>query len=286
MHDDMPFQKGDKYYSFSLTGEYIKKINERGRYWECICICGEKRYLQAWRIKSGNVKSCGCQSSEYKRQKQRKRIVEGERIGMFVLTGLCDYRYKKEALFVEALCECGSKKFYRYDYLINGHTKSCGCKKSSFLSNSLSIHGHSKSRLYGIWKNMIRRCLEEKSDVYMYYGGRGIKICIEWQNSFEIFKDWSLKNGYDNNLTIDRKDNDGNYEPDNCRWTTRLIQSRNTRKTIFLNIFNENKSLRDWADDYRCKVSADTLYIRITKLKWDIEKALITPICYQKINVV
>jgi len=93
-----------------------------------------------------------------------------------------------------------------------------------------TTHGKHKSRIYQCYHDMKNRCYNKKSEVYKYYGGRGIKVCKKWTNNFEAFEKWALKNNYTDDLTIDRKDNDGNYKPRNCRWTTRTIQSRNTRK--------------------------------------------------------
>jgi len=92
----------------------------------------------------------------------------------------------------------------------------------------------SKTRLYRIWSHMKNRCNSPNSDNYKRYGYRGIKVCDEWNNSFKSFKTWALANGYDDNLTLDRKDNNGNYEPDNCRWITLIEQQKNrSNSTIF-----------------------------------------------------
>lgn len=89
-------------------------------------------------------------------------------------------------------------------------------------------HGGSKTRLYRIWKQMRVRCRCQTNPTYRFYGARGITICPEW-NDFAVFRDWALSHGYDDTLSIDRIDNDGNYEPSNCRWIPRAEQSRNTR---------------------------------------------------------
>ena len=139
---------------------------------------------------------------------------------------------KKKVRF--GLYKCGfcGNEFRTQPYSINnGHSKSCGCYKSSKLSNRNKIHGLIETRLYRIWANIKNRTLNPKNKQYNDYGGRGITICEEWKNDFMSFYNWAMENGYEENkgLSIDRIDNEGNYCPENCRWTTQTIQSRNTR---------------------------------------------------------
>jgi len=108
--------------------------------------------------------------------------------------------------------------------------KSCGCQFSTLRKSQLRKHGFSHTDIYKVWKSIKGRCLNENNKHYDSYGGRGIVICDEWINSPELFIKWSLENGYESGLSIDRIDNDGNYEPKNCRYTTQNVQSSNTRK--------------------------------------------------------
>lgn len=101
-------------------------------------------------------------------------------------------------------------------------------------------------RLFRIWKAMKNRCLNKKNNRFSVYGGRGIKICDEWLDDFNSFKKWSLDNGYDDTLTIDRIDVDGNYEPSNCRWATMKEQQNNRSNTIFITYKGETKSVMEW----------------------------------------
>lgn len=123
-------------------------------------------------------------------------------------------------------CECGKEIVVRGYDLRKHHTVSCGCGKST---GHRRTHGEYKTRLYQIWQDMRNRCGRETATGYKYYGGRGISVCDEWQKSFETFRDWSLKNGYAENLTIDRINPDGNYEPSNCRWADWHTQVLNRR---------------------------------------------------------
>jgi len=124
-------------------------------------------------------------------------------------------------------CECGNVHNVISKSLVNGSTKSCGCLRREIVMECNTTHGLSKTRLHKTWRGIIQRCNNKKNTRFKYYGGRGIIICDEWLNNFKSFYDWSIKNGYSDDLTIDRINNDGNYEPGNCRWITMLEQCHN-----------------------------------------------------------
>ena len=127
-------------------------------------------------------------------------------------------------------CDCGNKVVVTSNNLRTGHTQSCGCEKIQLVVNRSKKHGMTNTRLYGVWNTMRQRCLNPNNHKYKNYGGRGIKVCDEWLHDFMAFYDWSMDNGYKPGLTIDRINNDGNYEPNNCRWTTMKVQNNNRRK--------------------------------------------------------
>jgi hypothetical protein len=131
-------------------------------------------------------------------------------------------------------CSCGSEFKAQSRYVINGNTKSCGCVGLGKLLKRNTTHGMVSHKIYHKWCDMIRRCTVSTSTYYYNYGGRGISVCERWINSFENFRDDMLPT-WGEGLTIDRINNDGNYEPSNCRWTTRNVQARNTRKIIRTN---------------------------------------------------
>ena len=141
-------------------------------------------------------------------------------------------------------CDCGKEVIVQARNLRNGNTKSCGCMKSELVSKVLTKHGHAKrdntERLYHVWKSILNRCYTKSNSHYERYGGRGISVCDEWKNSYEAFKEWAYANGYDENAkfgdcTIDRINNDGNYEPNNCRWVDMKTQANNTRRNTISN---------------------------------------------------
>lgn len=136
-------------------------------------------------------------------------------------------------------CDCGNYKIINGSSLKNGNTKSCGCIHSEQLAKRNSDnrkHGHTDDRLYGIWHGIKQRCCDPNRKDYKNYGGRGIKVCDEWLNDFSAFREWAIASGYDYNAkfmecTIDRIDNNGNYEPDNCHWVSMKEQTKTRRDT-------------------------------------------------------
>lgn len=133
-------------------------------------------------------------------------------------------------------CDCGNEKIVLRNSLVSGNTHSCGCMEKETKKTMHLKHGMAKSRIWNIWCGMKDRCSRPQNEDYPRYGGRGITICDEWKDDFQEFYDWSMDNGYSDDLTIDRLDNNGNYEPNNCRWATRKEQTRNRSITKKISI--------------------------------------------------
>lgn len=176
-------------------------------------------------------------------------------------------------------CDCGNEKIVAATSLKKGRSKSCGCLHIE-VNQSLTKHGHAgtirkgvlkgRSQLYNTWGRMKQRCSNPKVERYPRYGGRGITVCEEWQ-TFKPFMEWALANGYEEGLQIDRIDNNGNYEPENCRWVTPRENTHNTSRSINLTLNGETHSISEWAEITGIK--AGTLYKRY-HLGWSTQNIL------------
>lgn len=134
----------------------------------------------------------------------------------------------KRNLLWRCVCTCGSETIASGWRLRKGEPKSCGCLQREVTANRNMSHGMTGTRLYNIWSNMLSRCGNEKNPQFCDYGERGIFVCEDWHN-FESFAAWATANGYSNSLSIDRINNDGGYDPANCRWATTFEQAHNKR---------------------------------------------------------
>lgn len=178
----------------------------------------------------------------------------------------------------DCVCDCGNDVCVDGSSLTRGRTKSCGCYRSDVCKeypNGVK-HGGKGTRIYVIWSDMKQRCYYAKNINYHNYGGRGIKICDEWLHDFKTFQVWAMANGYADNLTLDRINNDGDYCPENCRWATRAEQDNNTHANRRVTFNGETHTISEWAKI--TGINYSTLWRRICVLEWDVEKALSTPV--------
>lgn len=179
---------------------------------------------------------------------------------------------KSGAIIWDCLCDCGNHAFVRSADLKNGHTKSCGCYNSEMRSKNHKTHGDSTTRLYKTWISFKRRCYNQRDTGYSKYGGRGIKVCDEWLHSFEAFKEWALAAGYDDSLSIDRIDVNGDYCPNNCRWTNDIVQARNRRNSIVVTYHGESAPLEEMCQ--KLDVNVNTIRSRIKEYGHTFESAV------------
>lgn len=178
-------------------------------------------------------------------------------------------------------CDCGNEKITSEENLRRGHCKSCGCLYKNNGGKCKETKGYyldSRSKLYMVWTFMIRRCTNPKDSNYERYGKRGIKVCEEWKD-YSVFRNWAIKTGYKENhsraeCSLDRIDNNGNYEPSNCRWTDMKTQSNNTRMNTIVCYKGMKKTLSEWADYYKIPYK---LFVNRYSKGWTIEEIINTP---------
>lgn len=193
-------------------------------------------------------------------------------------------RNKRNSVLWRCKCDCGNEIITTVSHLRSGHTKSCGCLMRE--TSAINMHnitfktGCSLERLYAVWSEMLLRCNKPANKAYKHYGGRGIKVCKEWQD-YLVFKEWAYSHGYNENAkrhecTIDRIDVNGDYCPENCRWATNAEQSVNKQDTVYVELNGERMALSQAAEKLR--MNYGTLNSRINKLHWPVEKALSTPV--------
>ena len=172
--------------------------------------------------------------------------LKGKRFGRLVVVSLNSIDDGK-AIW-NCMCDCGKNIAVSRNSLISGNTKSCGCLHNEIIQKGTNYkHGLTNTRIYKIWSGMKKRCNNPKDSNYKNYGAKNICVCNQWENDFMNFYIWSIMNGYKDNLTIDRINNEGNYEPNNCRWVTQKEQTRNVRTNVKITIKGKTRLLTDWA---------------------------------------
>lgn len=176
---------------------------------------------------------------------------ENRRFGSLTVISLVEeFRYPNGERDCRWLChcDCGNEIVVCGKNLRSGHTKSCGCLRRAVSRDSHTKHGMENTRLYSIWESMKQRCTNPNTAHYKNYGGRGICVCDAWLYSFPLFAEWALSNGYDDTLTLDRIDVNGNYEPENCAWATWDEQCYNKRNTLYVTISGVDYTLKQLSD--------------------------------------
>lgn len=214
--------------------------------------------------------------------------ITGERFGRLVATKRLQSGTNGGARWL-CLCDCGSETSTYLSNLASGRTASCGCYNNECRSERKRVHGATGSRmeqgkrraslLYGVWSSMRGRCNNPTDSSYERYGGRGIAVCLAWDD-FRVFEEWALTSGYSHSLSIDRIDNDGPYSPDNCRWATAKTQCRNRRVTPRMTYRGKTASVAEFAEEYG--IPYDTLRQRVGRYGWSAERAIEIPRGHKK----
>ena len=271
---DMTGQRCGKLVVIERIEDNVLPSGYRNVMWKCKCHCGNTRIVSGKKLRKWENPSCGCDRrqnfDERGHQIKGKPIVDytGKRFGRLTVLGLD--KIENGISWWRVKCDCGTIKSVRGNTL--PILKSCGCQKreQDLLNIGVTKENHhnlSKHPAFGIWNAMINRCENPKADHFDDYGGRGIKVCEEWHDPRKFIR-WAEENGFEagKNFSIERKDVDGNYCPENCCWIDRKYQQRNTRKTRRLKINGVEKPLIEWAEfygiDYKLVSSRYTVGLR------------------------
>ena len=206
-------------------------------YWRCICICEKVKDVRKSNLVAGSTKSCGCS------RKEKSIDIAGLIFGKLTALYQVKRRGKNGEYLWHCLCSCGGTTDVFKGHLTNGTTKSCGCIKRELITT----HGYTHHPLYLIYASMRTRCYNSNDTSYHNYGGRGITICDEWLNNRGDFFEWAEVNGYKKGLQIDRRNNDGNYSPENCRFVTPRENIQNRRNTVHVLLNGESTTAADAA---------------------------------------
>lgn len=206
-----------------------------------------------------------------------------EKFGRWTVLEISERRKNngKVDIYWKCRCDCGNIKSVKGENLKSGVSKSCGCINAERNYKNNIVHGMKGTRIYRIWNGMKNRCTNQNDSNYFMYGGRNITICDEWLNNFVSFYNWAIKNGYKDNLSIDRIDVNGNYCPENCRWVDCKIQANNRRSNHIVTYKGISKTVAEWENELGFK--KDILTSRLAN-GWEVEKAIETPYKQRNFN--
>lgn len=237
--------------------------------WKLQCDCGNITTNTYNRLNSGVVRSCGCLQRDYMRSTYID--ITGQKFGRLT----AEYMFRENGRVKwHCSCECGGQIDALGAELRLGKPKSCGCLKIERTKECTTTHGMSNSRIYRTWFGMKKRCLSPNDKAYKHYGGRGISICDEWMD-FQKFYDWSMENGYTDELTIERIDVNGNYCPENCKWIPFKEQAYNKRTNRLITYKGETKTMKEWSEEYGIRMSV--IHERLKK-GMSVEETFTTPV--------
>jgi hypothetical protein len=219
--------------------------------------------------------------------KRKPRLKIGDKIERLLIKDIY-YKeiYGQRMSMAKCICDCGTEKDIRLHAIRNGNSKSCGClavdkaRELGYTKNK--THGLTNHKLYNTWRGIKDRCTWKGHVHYHLYGGKGITICDEWSNDFKNFYDWALANGWREGLTVDRKNNNLGYYPENCKISTRKQQCNNRSTNRVLTAFGETKNAKEWFEDERCILEKFHTFISRLNYGWLPEEALTKPLMNKK----
>jgi len=231
----------------------------RGHRWLCRCSCGTEKVVSARSLKAGDAKSCGCLTTPN---------LTGKTFNRLTVTGE-DTKKKGGKRYWFCQCSCGNTTSVATNDLTSGHTKSCGCMQKELARKANTTHGMRDHPLHGRWLAMRNRCNNPNNDFYANYGGKGVKVDPRWDHFPNFLEDMGMPpEGY----TLDRKDNDGDYTPENCRWVDTKTQARNKSNTTWVEYQGKKVKLVELSDQF--KVPFKILHQRLYVQGWSLERSL------------
>ena len=252
--------------------EFSHHVYYIGDFYKFKCDCGKESIKLLTQVKNGYIKSCGC-LRKINAKKSTFKDLTGLRFNYLLVL---EYAGRKNGRTMwKCQCDCGNITYVDSNSLKSGNTKACGCHQSDGWGQC-KTHGMTKTQLYRSWTAMRNRCYQKSNKYYCNYGGRGISVCDEWRYKFESFRDWAYDNGYKEGMTLDRIDNNGNYCPDNCKWSTRVEQMNNTRANHFLEFDGKRMTIAQWSK--YLNVPYYIISNRICNYGWSVEDALTIPV--------
>jgi hypothetical protein len=198
-------------------------------------------------------------------------LVVGEKFGRWTIVGPPEKRGQNQQIYHACRCDCGAERHVKRASLMRRESASCGCAKADAARKRLTKHGRTDSPEYLAWLLMRRRCHEPRDNSYHRYGARGISVAKEWRDSFEAFFAHVGPRPSDE-YSLERKDNNGNYEPGNVRWATATEQARNRRSSHFVTFNGETLTIAAWAN--KTGLPRMTLLNRLVRLGWPVERAM------------
>lgn len=201
----------------------------------------------------------------------KREDIAGQKFNYLTAIKFVEYNKQSHNCMWLFKCDCGKDVILSKSNVKTGHTKSCGCYNQKVASERLTTHNKTNTKVYRTWSNMKRRCYDKNNKAYIRYGNKGITVCDRWLKSFENFYE-DMGEPPTTKHTIDRIDNNGNYEPSNCRWATQKQQNRNYSRNIDITINNKTHCLMEWCEIYNRPY--DLVRQRIKKLGWNPIHAL------------
>ncbi len=267
---------GKKYGRLTVIARAPNKSKDNAAYWECVCACGNHTTVRGATLRQGQTLSCGCYQRDRMAQMGHFSAIDltGQRSGKLVaLRSLGEGKNRK--VIWECQCDCGNTTTVQTQLFREKRVQSCGCLNHMPITGSVSLsHGHARrgkiTRTYMTWQNMFQRCNNPLNPNFPDYGGRGITICERWQIFENFLADMGIRPP---KLSIDRINNNGNYEPGNCKWSTQREQVLNTRRSHWITFENQTLRFSEWAKILG--ISKISLYRRLNR--WTLEKALTVP---------